>query len=87
MLLFPDGKWEDTIIGADLENGQRPQSVIPAGTWQAAGLLDRSPESWGLFGAAVFPGFEYKDFMEGEGSVLAKEFPSAAKRMDELGIL
>ena len=86
LLLFPDGSWQERIIGPEIARGQNPQSVIPAGTWQAAVLLDRTPDSWGLFGAAVFPGFEYDDFTEGESATLAKEYPAAAGRMKVLGL-
>jgi predicted cupin superfamily sugar epimerase len=87
LLLYPDGTWEERIIGPDLSAGQRPQSIIPAGTWQAAALLDRNPAEWGLFGAAVFPAFEYADFTAQKGSVLAEKYSSATPRMTELGLL
>lgn len=86
LLLYPDGNWEERVIGADIPNGHIPQSVIPAGVWQAAVLFDRSPGSWGLFGATVFPGFEYRDFEAGEGKDLCREFPSAEKRIKQLGL-
>jgi predicted cupin superfamily sugar epimerase len=87
LLLFADGRWEERVIGPDIASGHVPQSVIPAGTWQAAVLADRSGVAWGLFGAVVFPGFEYEDFNGGEGRLLAVEFPSAESRMRELGLL
>ena len=87
LVLFPDGSWKEVIIGPDLMAGQLPQSVIPAGTWQAAVLLDSSDKSWGLFGASVFPGFEYADFELGQGNNLALEFESARSRMADLGLL
>jgi len=86
LLLFADGHTEERVIGVDLADGQRPQSVIPAGTWQAAVLQYRGEESWGLFGAAVFPGFEYADFIPGNGADLAMKFPTMASRMRELGL-
>ncbi|OHT10216.1 hypothetical protein TRFO_20506 [Tritrichomonas foetus] len=77
MLLFEDGHHETRIIGADLKNGQRPQSIIPAGTWQAARLLQNGPDDWGLFGATVFPGFEYQDYAECKASELYSRWPDA----------
>ena len=68
-------------------SGGEPQSLIPAGVWQAAVLLDKSPDSWGLFGAVVVPAFEYSDFTSGSGAELAAEFPAAAGRISELGLL
>lgn len=74
-LIFPGGRTEKRIIGGGLENGQLPQSVIPAGTWQAAVLLDRSADAWGLFGALVFPGFEYGDFTGAGVAEMIGKFP------------
>lgn len=87
LLLFPDGSWAERVIGSDMMKGHEPQSVIPAGTWQAAVLLDRGDSSWGLFGAAVFPSFEYSDFADGNGAELALKYPDAAGRMKTLGLL
>ena len=86
MLLFPDGSWTERLIGSNFANGEKPQSLIPAGTWQAASLLDRSAESWGLFGAVVVPGFEYEDFQEGCASTLSAAYPSALEKMREFGL-
>ena len=86
LLLFSDGTWTERVIGPDIMDGQVPQSFIPAGTWQAAVLLSREPADWGLFGAAVFPSFEYADFTVGSGRELARTYPAAAVRMHELGL-
>ena len=86
LLLLPDGSWEERIIGPDVVNGQVPQSLIPAGAWQAAVLLERDEESWGLFGATVHPGFEYADFQIGDAKSLAKDYPEAARRLASLGL-
>lgn len=60
-ILHPDGTLEEVLIGSDVMNGEKPQQLIPAGCWQTAVLTDQSSESWGLFGAAVFPGYELAD--------------------------
>lgn len=74
-LIFPDGSMEKRIIGCDLQNGHLPQSVIPADTWQAAVLLEQNEDAWGLFGAMVFPGFEYDDFAGATVGEMIKKFP------------
>lgn len=86
LLLFPNGKWEERRIGCDIVHGERPQSIIPAGTWQAAILTDQSEDSWGLFGAVVIPAFEFKDYSPGSGRMLSVQYPFAIKRMQELGL-
>ena len=45
-------------LGPDLVAGERPQTVVPAGAWQAAESLG----DWTLVGCTVAPGFEFKFF-------------------------
>ena len=61
-LIDDAGRETRVRIGSDLANGERPQSLIPGGVWQTAWIDPDSEYDWGLFGAAVFPGFEYADF-------------------------
>jgi uncharacterized protein len=44
-----------SVLGVDLEAGERPQLVVPSGTWQAAVSLG----DWTLIGATVVPGFTF----------------------------
>jgi uncharacterized protein len=75
LLIYPDGSMDKRIIGLDIAAGQVPQSLIPANTWQAAVLLEKDENVWGLFGASVFPGFEYEDFTGATVEQMLKEFP------------
>jgi predicted cupin superfamily sugar epimerase len=45
-------------LGADILSGERPQAVVPAGSWQAAESLG----DWTLVGCTVAPGFEFAGF-------------------------
>lgn len=47
-----------SILGKDLLAGERPQLLVPAGTWQAA----RSLGDWTLVGCTVTPAFEFDGF-------------------------
>ena len=49
---------ERLILGADIDAGQRPQAVVPAGTWQSARPLG----AWTLVGCTVSPAFEFAGF-------------------------
>jgi predicted cupin superfamily sugar epimerase len=86
ILLFPGGTWEKRIIGADVVSGQVPQSIIPAGVWQAALLTVRTSDSWGLFGAAVFPGFDYADYTEKAFAEISADWPGAVDIVREAGL-
>ena len=45
-------------LGNDLGAGERPQAVVPAGSWQSA----RSLGDWTLVGCTVAPGFDFSQF-------------------------
>ncbi len=45
-------------LGNDLEAGEHPQAVVPAGHWQQA----RSLGDYTLLGCTVAPGFEFETF-------------------------
>jgi predicted cupin superfamily sugar epimerase len=82
LLLFPDGRVAEPVVGLDVGAGQRPQLVIPAGTWFAAELAGGSPHV--LFGCTVAPGFDFADFELADGPELAARYPQAAARIARL---
>lgn len=45
-------------LGPDLQAGEAPQAVVPAGHWQQA----RSLGAWTLCGCTVAPGFTFEGF-------------------------
>jgi predicted cupin superfamily sugar epimerase len=49
------------ILGQDLVRGQRPQAVIPAGSWQASRSVGAT-FGFSLVGTTVAPGFDFRDF-------------------------
>ncbi|TCU18708.1 hypothetical protein EV130_11446 [Rhizobium azibense] len=54
-----DGEKSETLmLGIDLENGERPQAIIPANWWQSAETLGE----YTLVGCTVAPGFEFSKF-------------------------
>jgi len=57
--LSTDGRSQDRVtLGPDIENGERPQAIVPPGCWQAAESLGE----WTLVGCTVSPGFEFGGF-------------------------
>jgi len=77
--LFPDGSWDVAVLGMNLAAGERPQVVIPAGTWFGTEL--RSGASHCLVGCTVAPGFDFADFELAAGPELALRYPAAADRI------
>ena len=47
------------VLGTDIERGERPQHVVPAGVYQAARL---TAPGFALCGCTVAPGFDFADF-------------------------
>lgn len=64
-------------LGLNLENGERPQLVIPANSWFAARI--KSEKSFSLVSCTVAPGFDFSDFELAEGPKLLESFPQLAE--------
>ena len=77
--LFPDGSWDVARLGMNLDAGERPQIVIPAGTW--FGTILTAGASHCLVGCTVAPGFEFADFELAEGPELEDRYPGAVERI------
>ena len=52
------GHASELVLGRDVESGQRPQLLVPAGHWQAARPIDDAV----LVSCVVVPGFDFADF-------------------------
>jgi predicted cupin superfamily sugar epimerase len=79
LLLGPTGASEVRRLGTDVAGGERPQLVIPAGTWFAAELAPEASHC--LIGCTVAPGFEFADFELAAGPELAARYPTHAARI------
>jgi len=77
--LFEDGRWDVAVLGMNLDDGERPQIVIPAGTWFGTEL--RPGASHCLVGCTVAPGFDFADFELAQGPELEARYPAAAERI------
>tara|TARA_R100000005_G_scaffold95567_1_gene77643 strand:- start:984 stop:1427 length:444 start_codon:yes stop_codon:yes gene_type:complete len=51
-------KGAENIFGPDILAGERPQIIVPRGSWQSACSLG----DWTLVGCTVAPGFEFAGF-------------------------
>jgi predicted cupin superfamily sugar epimerase len=77
--LHPDGHADVARLGLNLAAGERPQIVIPAGTWFGTELAEGATHC--LVGCTVAPGFEFADFELAEGPELAARYPAVAARI------
>lgn len=77
--LYADGRWDVARLGLDLAAGERPQVVVPAGTWFGTELAAGAPHC--LVGCTVAPGFEFADFELADGPELEPRYPAAVDRI------
>jgi uncharacterized protein len=77
--LFADGRSDVARLGLDLAAGERPQIVVPAGTWFGTELT--AGASHCLVGCTVAPGFDFQDFELAQGPELEARYPAAADRI------
>jgi uncharacterized protein len=80
LLLHPDGKVDQPVLGSDLVAGARPQVVVPAGVWQGSS----SAGEWTLAGTTMAPAFEWSAFHLGRRTELISGWPDAARRIHAL---
>ena len=80
--LHPDGRGEIVKIGNDIVAGERPQVVVPGGTWQGSRLVRGG--TFALLGCTMSPGFDYADYQHGPRADLTKQFPAFAEMIAAL---
>jgi hypothetical protein len=80
--LFPDGRGEVVVIGADIPSGMCPQTVVPRGVWQGARL--RAGGRYALLGCTVAPGFDYADYEAAQGPALNMAYPAFSEWISAL---
>ena len=74
IVLCPDGRIEEKILGNNLEAGQLLQLVVKGGCWKASELISGE---YGLISEAVAPGFEYSDRVIADDKILKDNYPHA----------
>lgn len=78
LIIYPDGKLERKILGADLNNGQQLQLTVHAGCWKATEL---EAGEFGLISEAVSPGFDYEDMELANKNTIKNQFPQLWDRI------
>lgn len=81
ILLYPDGKSEDIILGSHLTQGHKIQYTIPAGVWQAGHVIDGG--TYSLFGCTMAPGFKENMFYGGTAEELVSLYPDRLKDINK----
>lgn len=84
LLLYPEGRNEVVILGADLAAGQPPQCTVPAGVWMGARPVKATAEAYAFFGCTMAPGFDYADFEPGYRDELQRAYPARRELIGQL---
>lgn len=83
LVIHSDGEPVRNLVGGDISAGQRPQFVVPAGSWQGS----TSTGDWTLVGTTMAPPFvkagcEFAT--RNQMAVLAGSYPGLAGRLRDL---
>ena len=73
VMISPDGKLSEVILGKNGAVGDVVQAVVPTGYWVGARPVEGA--AFSFVGCTVAPGFEFADFELAKRSDLLKEFP------------
>jgi predicted cupin superfamily sugar epimerase len=84
LVLHPDGRGEEVVLGPDVLGGQKLQYVVPRDCWQGAMPIGTGADTWSLFGDTLAPGFAYADFEMGYRGELQRTFPQFAATIAQL---
>ena len=68
-------------LGNNIEKGEVPQAVIPAGVWFASCV--KGGKGYGLVSCTVSPGFDFADFEMAKRDELMREFPSLKSTIEK----
>lgn len=75
-VIDPAGAYRAHRVGLDLDAGERPQAVVPAGCWFGATVDE--PGGYALVGCTVAPGFDFADFELADRAELTGRHPEHA---------
>lgn len=77
-----DGNYTRREVGMDLNNGEVPQLVVPAGCWFASTVKDK--DSYSFVGCTVAPGFDFNDFELADRATLSEQYPELSAIIHKL---
>lgn len=77
-----DGKLIKHLLGKDFDNGERPQVIIPAGSWFGSRVEEEG--GYTLCGCTVAPGFDFADFELADKEALIQQYPQHGTIINEL---
>ena len=73
VMISPNGKFSETILGQNVAAGDVVQAIVPAGCWFGAKPAEGAVFSF--VGCTVAPGFDFADFELAKRSEILPQFP------------
>lgn len=73
--LLPDGTFKTTILGKNIDKGEKLQYLAPAGVWQGSRLVEGG--EFALLGTTMTPGFTDSIYEQGAREYLVNKYPEA----------
>lgn len=83
--LTENGKYINHQLGLNLSANEKPQLIIPAGSWFASEVVDDG--DFCLVGCTVSPGFDFEDFELAKAAELTSKYPDQKNLVNRLCIL
>ena len=80
--LYPNGTGRTIILGKDVLKGMQPQVIVKKNVWQGSKLVKGG--KFALLGTTVSPGFDYKDYHDGDKESLIKKYPKFKVKISAL---
>ncbi len=84
-VIHEDGRFEEILLGKNLQHGEKLQAMVPAGAWFASELKTKA--GFGLVGCTVAPGFDFQDFEIAKRDELIELYPELAQTISRLSRL
>ena len=81
-VIDPAGKYSSIRLGRDLDAGEVPQAIVPAGCWFASHVADW--KTFAVVGCTVAPGFDFEDFEMGNRKELVARYPQRQELIEGL---
>jgi predicted cupin superfamily sugar epimerase len=78
LIIHPDGRLDQQVLGFDLAQGQQLQLLVKGGCWKASEL---ESGEFGLISEVVSPGFEYADMEMATRALIQRLYPQLLGRL------
>ncbi|MCM3757113.1 cupin domain-containing protein [Sporosarcina aquimarina] len=72
-MISTDGEYSSVKLGLDIDKGELPQILVPAGTIFGSSMIESG--DYALVGCMVSPGFDFEDFKLFSEEELVEQFP------------